>query len=268
MHSVPDELNTADRTLHSLAQFIALSGTNWLPNRADDSHTNMVWNSDRHRLEGRPFDRDGQPIRLVIDTAAFSLQYIDQQGKPVASFMVENQTPNDATAWWQTLMHSWGIGDLKGLNYRLEEPPVADDTPYTRPLGMAGWEHWRTLAHSALNALSEASGQASEIRIWPHHFDTGVYYSLPDSTGSERAAIWAGYAIADAVSREPYFYLSGYNSQSAIDFTTAHPLTAGTWLATPAWQGAILPVSAVTGVEQVTQFLRESYAWVMAKTGE
>jgi hypothetical protein len=164
-------------------------------------------------------------------------------------------------------MNDWGITDIKGLNYTLNEPPVPDNTPYARPIGLKTWGEWRQLAQTVLATLNESSGQTSEVRIWPHHFDTGVYYSFPGEMGTEQAALWAGYTIADAVNDEPYFYLSGYASRQPIDFAATQPLTTGKWLNTPSWQGAILPVSLVTDNEQVTAFLGESYAWIADKTG-
>ncbi len=267
MPAQPDKLTVADKTLHSLAQYIALTGTNWLPNQPDDSHTNMVWNNERQRLAGRPVERENQQIQLVIDASTFGLLFVDEQQQAVASFPIAGKTPVEVTSWWQSVMHDWGVTDIKGLNYTLDKPPVPDNMPYSRPVGLEAWGEWRQLAQTVLATLNESSGQTSEVRIWPHHFDTGVYYSFPGETGIEQAAIWAGFATADSVSQEPYFYLSGYNSRQPIDFATAQPLITGKWLNIPSWQGAILPVALVEGAEQVNTFLGESYAWVADKTG-
>lgn len=255
-------LNQADRTLHSLSQLIALTGTQWLPARVDDSHTNLIWNGQRHRLEGRPFAHNGQPVRLVIDTVAFALYFIDNQEHVSASFSPGNRTPADAMAWWKSQMQAWGISEIRGLNYQLDHDPIASQTVYNRALDLTGWGNWRTAANAALSTLTAWSGRESDISIWPHHFDTGVYYSMSDSNGQERAAIWAGYAIADSVCHEPYFYLSGYSSGQAIDFAGAPALTVGEWRNNPAWKGAILFLSAVTEPKAVDVFFRESYTWL------
>ncbi|RIV23975.1 hypothetical protein DYU11_13510 [Fibrisoma montanum] len=261
MNINPATINEADRVLHSLAQLVALTGTQLLDQQPDDSHANMGWNSTRQRLEGRPFIRNGQAKKLVIDTETFTLAFIDQAEAVVASFSPETRMPADALAWWKSQLQAWDLQAIKPLNYQLD-PPVAPDTPYVRPAGLRAWGQWRTLANTSLDWLNEWSGRSSEVRVWPHHFDTGVYYSLRDATGRERAAIWAGYAIADSLSNEPYFYLSGYDSTRAVNFRAAPTLSAGRWLITDDWKGAFLPLSAIETEETVTVFLGESYTWL------
>lgn len=255
-------LNLADQTLHSLSQLIALTAMQWLPSRPDDSQTNLVWNSDRRRLEGRPFTHNGHQIRLVIDTATFTLQFVDEREHVSAAFSPENRTPADATAWWISQMQAWGVVGINNVNYQLDHEPIAWQTVYERPVELQTWAHWRTTANTTLKALNEWSGQESEIRIWPHHFDTGVYYAQTDADGHEKAAIWAGYAIADAVCSEPYFYISGYKSGQPIDFTAAPALFLGEWRDTPNWKGALLPISDARREAHITLFLQESYRWL------
>lgn len=265
MTTLINDLNQADRTFHSLAQLIALTGTNQLIIQTDDSQANSIWNSDQDRLEGHPFEYMNQQLRFVIDLPTFSLQFLDEQNNPVATFGAESKTPTETTEWWRAVLHSWGFDPTKPLNYQLEVAPVVLDTKYSRPAKQNEWANWRTIANQALADLNHLSSRTSTIRIWPHHFDTGVYYSIPDEQGKEQAAIWAGYSIADAVSPEPYFYLSGYSTLHPIDFTKAAKLAVGQWLARPDWQGACLPISHIAEAEQITQFLADSYAWINGK---
>lgn len=264
MTSETNPLNEADRSLHSLSQLLALTGTNALPNQADDSQANLVWNPERQWLEGRPFDGDGQALRLIIDLPTFSLQVVNANDALTAQFWVDQKTPADALNWWQTQMTKWGFKTTKPVNYTLETPPVPPQGRYTRPSALTDWAIWRTKANQQLALLNQRSGLSSDVRIWPHHFDTGVYYSFPDESGKEQAAIWAGYAIADAVCPEPYFYISGYNSRQPIDFTTAAHLRAGEWLMKDDWQGASLPVSSIKKSEEITHFFQDGYQWLAA----
>lgn len=256
-----NDLNQADQTLHSLAQLIALTGMQWLPLLADDSQTNMAWNSNLHQLEGRPFVYNGQQIRLVINTKTFTLYFVNDHEHVLSVFSPENRTATDATDWWKNQMQTWGISEIRGVNYQLHQDPVASQTVYT-PTGLTEWNEWRTIANTALQQLNEWSGRENEVRIWPHHFDTGVYYSQTNANGQEKAAIWAGYAIADALCDEPYFYLSGYNSVQPIDFASAPALSVGEWRNTSDWNGALLPISASNNAESIVVFFQESYSWL------
>ncbi|GAB4022561.1 hypothetical protein [Spirosoma koreense] len=261
-----NELNQADKTLHSLAQLIALTGMQWLPLLADDSQTNMAWNSHLNRLEGRTFVYKDQQVRLVINTKPLALCFVDDNDHVLVLFSPENRTPAEATAWWKHQMQTWGISEISGLNYQLDQDPVGPQAVY-KPAGLAEWAKWRTIANTALQQLTEWSGRASEVRIWPHHFDTGVYYSQPGANGQEKAAIWAGYAIADALCDEPYFYLSGYNSMQPIDFASAPAQSVGEWRNTPDWKGALLPISASNHTDAIALFFRESYSWLDKQLG-
>jgi hypothetical protein len=262
MNAPINDLNQLDKTMHSVAQLIALTAMQTLPALPDDSQTNMAWNSTWLRLEGRPFTMNNQSVQLVLDTPSFALQFIDEQGQVLASFSLEGQTPTDTMNWWKAEMRARGFSDNTPLNYKLDHPPIDLQTPYISLSGLADWQRGRTLANRALNELNAWSGEISEVRVWPHHFDTGVYYSRLAKNGQERAAIWTGYAIADALNEAPYFYLSGYTRQQSLSFSVARPLSVGEWRQTADWQGALLSITDVTNEYQVNSFFRESYQWL------
>lgn len=255
-------LNGADQTMHSLAQLAALTGMQWLPAQPDDSQANLLWNPAQDRLESRAFAVGGHTLRLVVDTNSFVFYFVDQHEQIRAAFPIENRTPTDALIWWQSQLRAWNLTSLKPVSYQLTNEPVQAQTPYKRPDGLPAWAHWRTAANQALTTLSYETKQKSEVRIWPHHFDTGVYYGFPDAAGQERAAIWAGYAIADSLSQTPYFYVSGYVRNQPIDVNTAPLLPVGLWRVTADWQGAIVPISAIEQPGDVDEFLQAAYGWL------
>jgi hypothetical protein len=261
-------LKKADQTLHSLSQLLAMTAMQGLPSRPDDSQTNLGWNSNLHRLEGRPFIQNGHLLRMIIDTATFTLQFVDEREHIWATFSPEKRTSADATSWWESQMQAWGMDDNKGLNYQLAYAPIAAQSVYERPDELPTWARWRTTANTALLALNKYSGHESEVRIWPHHFDTGVYYAQTDADGREKAAIWAGYAIADSLHNEPYFYLSGYRLGQSINFVAAPALSAGEWLNTPNWKGALLPISDADNEAALNQFFQEGFRWIAQATSD
>lgn len=255
-------LNQADQTMHSLAQLLALTAMQWLPAQPDDSQANLGWNPAQDRLESRAFAVGDHTLRLVVDINLFTLCFLDEQEHTQAAFPIENRTPTDALIWWQSQMQAWGLTDLKPVNYHLSPEPVEAQTPYQRPDLLPAWGYWRTVANHAFATLNRETHQKSEVRLWPHHFDTGVYYSFHDTAGQERAAIWAGYAIADSLSDMPYFYLSGYGRGRSIDFRTAPLLPVGSWQITADWQGALLPISVISQPSEIDQFLEAAYGFL------
>lgn len=180
---------------------------NRLPAQADDSQASIEWNADQHRLEGRAFAHNGQPLRLVIDLPMFSLQFLEKNDQSVASFVAEGKTPDDATAWWQTVMHDWGFDMTKPLSYQLETAPLSSATPYIRPAGLIEWANWRTVAHQKLIILNELSGRTSDIRILKFELDeAGRIVGMPRarklslfgaSTEYEKEALSNGVTLLD-----------------------------------------------------------------------
>jgi len=117
------------------------------------------------------------------------------------------------------------------------------------------------MANQAMSALNQLSGITSEINIWPHHFDTGVYYSITEANGESIQAIGGGLAIADSMIDEPYFYLYGWAKEGTIDYSSAPSNTSGQWL-TEGWQGAVLRASDISNIEDTNAFFKEAYEFL------
>ncbi len=107
-----------------------------------------------------------------------------------------------------------------------------------------------------VNKLLDVDG---EIRIWPHHFDTGIYVlSRPGMH------IGFGLAMADALSGSPYFYMAGYPTQDGLDYSKIPSLNTGRWEIGEHWNGAILPIPSIQkdSVEEmhitIKQFVTET----------
>jgi hypothetical protein len=95
---------------------------------------------------------------------------------------------------------------------------------------------------------------SSPINIWPHHFDTGTYHPL-----SETGSIGTGFAVADTIVNEPYFYIYGWAKDKTIDYASAPDLPFGEWK-TGSWKGAIMPLSTVTRLPNLKDDLKIFFA--------
>ena len=110
--------------------------------------------------------------------------------------------------------------------------------------------------------LNKQSGIPSEINIWPHHFDTGVFYPVTVVNNETTQSIGAGFAMADTMINEPYFYLYGWTKDGKIEYKEATDLEAGKWL-TEGWQGAVLRTSEFNTIKEVNSFFEASYQFLI-----
>lgn len=100
------------------------------------------------------------------------------------------------------------------------------------------WKYYRGLANQACFRLLGYLQIDGEVRIWPHHFDTGIYVVTDSGIG-----IGFGLAMEDSLINDPYFYMSGYASESSLKFENLPDLKNGKWINTEKWKGAVLPMS-------------------------
>lgn len=112
----------------------------------------------------------------------------------------------------------------------------------------------RILAQSVLETFLKDENLNSEIRIWPHHFDTGAYAVFNDMSGK---AVGLGLAVPDNLCRDHYFYISGYKGHEGIDTADFKPLSLGSW-GVNGFNGAILPAIEIDK-NKVTTFFSEAF---------
>jgi hypothetical protein len=95
----------------------------------------------------------------------------------------------------------------------------------------------------------------NEIRIWPHHFDTGIYLKATDNL-----SFGFGLAMEDNMVGEPYFYFSAYGlNDSNVDYPVDLKLDLGHWIIREEWKGACLKLSEVSDAPnlKIQSFLKQ-----------
>ena len=107
----------------------------------------------------------------------------------------------------------------------------------------------RVLAQLVLEKIDKQYNLNTSIRIWPHHFDTGIYSPLPDSD----ITIGLGLAIPDSISNKHYLYISGYKNGNTIDTSKLPKLASGEWKSN-GFTGAILNADTLVESEGVAFF--------------
>ena len=130
--------------------------------------------------------------------------------------------------------------------------------------GLEQWKHYRSLANNVCNWVLESLQQDSEVRIWPHHFDTGIYV-----TPNEHVGLGFGLAVAETMVNASYFYFSGYGLKDKLDFSSVPSLEFGEWKVGDGYKGAVLPITLFEGLsnekmeEILSDFLIANINWLL-----
>jgi len=232
--------NQAEATIHHAAQFLAMVGKNYIEQQPDDSNTNLAWNEVTQCIEGRRIDLH----YLSFHLPSFSLKWMDDEHES-ASLSLHGQSKSAVYDWIKEQLENHGqdSSKLKYVDhYEIPPHPIDDGEPFSMPSEdlLTEWMHQRNNANQMMMLLNEAVGEESEIRIWPHHFDTGTYYAFGNTK-----AVGAGWAMADTLRNAPYLYIYPWEQDRTITFSDAPELTQGSWL-DDGWTGAVLDLALIS----------------------
>ena len=234
----PTRLGAAREALHHAVQVVAAVGESFLPQRADASHTALVWIESHRALGGGELGGDF-PCRLALRVADATLLLLDRQGAPHASLALAGERPAAALRWAERAIadHTHGA-HAKPLVHpgfaipgRLERFPAPD-------AASAELARWYADAELELGVLVARTPEAGPVLCWPHHLDLATLLAL----GSGRT-IGVGLSPGDGGIPEPYVYVNQHPPPAA---RALPPLAAGVWH-TEGWLGAVLRGSALAG---------------------
>jgi len=107
-----------------------------------------------------------------------------------------------------------------------------------------------------LDLIASHHKNTTEIRIWPHHFDTGMLIDL-SAQKDMSIGLGLGYAIAVSLSEVPYYYCYGWGK--TIDYSQLSALKNGVWINTN-WKGALFPATDSRDLKTVVNFYQEASA--------
>lgn len=140
---------------------------------------------------------------------------------------------------------------------KLNEEDISED-------GLKSWIYFRHLANMACQDMLGYLQTESEICIWPHHFDTGIYTQVTESLG-----LGFGLAMEDVMLGQAYFYMSGYHTEYPISYVNLKQLSAGKWETGEHWNGAVLPINAIPhasgeeALKMIRTFIKETSTWFL-----
>lgn len=251
--------NKVDQTIHQLSQTIAKANRTYVPKQADDSHTNLFFDILGKKLYGRWLKVDKGQVILALDVEKFCFEVINDQRAIISSFNIAGQKQSEIESEIENYFSKLGLdptGFRKKLHFEITSYEFVDDTiqmPQNEALLL--WYEYRSLANVACELLLGFLQADGEVRIWPHHFDTGTYLEL-----TSEIALGFGLAMEDSMVGAPYFYFSAYGSKGhEIDYSKMTELNFGKWKITENWQGAVLPLPELTenAYDKIAIYIKE-----------
>jgi len=241
------ELNDSIQQQHHAAQFLALVGRHLIPQEADDSNTNMEYQSSGMMLLGNTLPNG---MRIALQLTDLEIGILDKNNDLLNVVSLNGRTKKEV---FEDLKKS--LSDLEVdvtafsniLHYKMPEHDLdkddsfkVNDDNYFIENAIA-----RNNAKFVINEVVKNIEKAEAVKIWPHHFDTGSFIPVStNDTGELSQSIGVGFAIPDSMVNEPYYYLSFWSEQTLKDLDVLKPLDAGEWM-TPDWNGAVLKLSDI-----------------------
>ena len=266
---------------HHAVQFIALVGKSLLPERADDSQTNLEWWPDRSCFAGRRLSLQ-KPVYLVFDTRSFELVGYTFARHPGEKLFLGGLNREEIMEWVKKWVLKNG-GDPEKLefisHYELPEHTLALGAKFSSPAPevQEALAIYRSNAENLLAQFAVKFFAASSVRIWPHHFDTGSYIPLQfDEKGNPTQSMGIGLAIPQPEIPDYHFYINHWRKSGNPAYTSLPELQGGGIWHTGDWTGAVLRMETIakfsdaaeqfravvsffeTGIEATIKLLKES----------
>jgi len=242
-----NKLNREITLQHHAVQFIARAGKHLIPEKADDSHTNMEWKTPVSSFVGNHLPHfllvglRIPDLRLLLYNENYyilhSLELPGLTGREIFKWLTEALQANKIEA--QNLKYD--------LHYEIPDHNQYDEDPFPEPRTEIA-EATAALRSDASEILAEWAQKepsAAPVKVWPHHFDTGTFYPYYDKDGSIKKSIGLGLAIADELVDEPYFYVNHWAKETIKQYPELEAPGDGKWIIN-GWKGSVLPYSKIT----------------------
>ncbi len=259
----------ADQQLHRLCQIMAKANRSFVPEKEDDSHTNLGFNADKKQIEGRWIETTSENIRLILRLTDVCYVWQDEKEETIQTVSTAKKYIQDIEQQVAKTIQDMGL-DVNAFNeplhfeipdYHFTNQPVA----LLSRLALNEWIFWRALANKACDYLLDKLDQEVETRIWPHHFDTGIYSDVNENLG-----IGFGLAMKDDKVNAPYFYATCYPKNGEADYSKVPSLSHGKWILGD-WKGAVLSLNDMefrnseVSYNKVSTFIDETTGWYLKK---
>ncbi len=248
-HTFDPDIYQASKQQHLIARLIGLSGQSYLPEEPDYGHVTLLYHPELSALTGKQIPGNSM-FSIAFSLKDLKLLFLDQSFCQKEEYSLDGKLLNDALVWIkskiaemgmnpQTLQDSFDNTPLE--RFEGKEIPFAINTSALKQNA-----RYRHNADLVLQKYASHFEDASEIRTWPHHFDTATYIPLRvDEQGNETHSIGLGFAIPDTTVNEPYFYINVWTADGLFEVKNPEKLKGhGEWVQ-QGWKGAYLRLSSI-----------------------
>lgn len=173
-----EDLKEALQQQHHAAQFIALVGKHLIPNKADDSNTNMEFIVDENTLIGNALPNG---IRVALGLSDLKLSILDRENNSKKEISLDGKNRLEVFEILKQSLFDLGV-DVSNftdeLHYEIPEHPLDKGAVFSLKNKSSFIENaaYRHNAKLVLKEIGTLIDPKENIRIWPHHFDTGAYF--------------------------------------------------------------------------------------------
>lgn len=238
----------ADKSIHNYARIIGKIVSLYIEKEDDYSHTSLEWDSKNRILKSRPILLPND-FEATIEYHPNHFHYHISTNCPNLRdplIITKNNNLNYVTNTFKTNLKLLGLNDQKLISIKLAYPDILqNDMPPLQPTknGIHLFEKIRQNVNLILNRYLINNDLKSEIKIWPHNFDTAIHCKYDNNIEQ-----YAGFAPADALSEFPYFYNSFYKDGIAQDLATNEKLLLGKSIDSK-WKGAIYILNEIENLD-------------------
>ncbi|MBX2828671.1 MAG: hypothetical protein KTR22_10935 [Flavobacteriaceae bacterium] len=229
-----------EQMMHRAAQYLATAAISFLDKKDDDSHTNLGWNTSLPGLETHALSKEED--KLVLDYGTFSLGW-SKMGQVSHKISLNGTSHKEVVEWIESISKNEGITQpyQYSLHYELPYAEITDDFTFSIE-GANRLEELtqiRTKVNRVLLGILELKCLSADVRVWPHHFDSGTFAMVNDTLG-----IGLGMAMPDTMIDDFYLYVSGYHGHEFVDTISFEAMTNGK-VYTQGWKGIALPINGL-----------------------
>lgn len=247
--SIPfnDALHQALIQQHHAAQFIALAGHYLIPQKPDDSNTNMAYFAESDLLVGNILPNG---LSVALKLTDLRLRILNQQSNIQKEIILEGKTKREIFKELKQKLSDLGV-DVAGfkneLHYKIPLHQLDNGAAFSvkKENNFIENAQFRQNAQFVIEKIVKDYDEAEPVKIWPHHFDTGSFIPVSHNKQGELSqSIGIGWAMPDSMVNEPYYYLSFWSKTPLEGINKLKALEIGDWKM-PDWNGAVLKLSVI-----------------------